>query len=211
VSGSVTRQRPERRLARVGPRSGLLEGAAQRHSPNQDERPADTRIDLIVVHGISLPPGEYGGEGIDQLFSNRLRPDTHPYYREVFELRVSSHLLIRRGGETVQFVQFIRRAWHAGHSCHQGRDRCNDFSVGIELEGTDEEPYTPIQYRRLARIISALRRAYPSIPPEGVVGHCHIAPGRKSDPGPSFRWDLLQRLRAHVERDLPGEPRCGVD
>jgi len=186
--------------------SGLLPAARQRHSPNQDCRPVGAVVELVVVHGISLPPGEFGGEGIDQLFHNRLDAEARPCYREIAGLRVSAHLLIRRDGEIVQYVPFHRRAWHAGLSCHRGRSGCNDFSVGIELEGADQVPYTPVQYRHLARVIAALRRAYPTIPPDGVVGHSDIAPERKTDPGPAFRWDLLLRLRARGEPDLP-DPR----
>ncbi len=182
--------------------SGWLQGAERHLSPNQDDRPGGARIELVLVHGISLPPGRFGGEGIDRLFTNRLDPSSHPYYAEIADLRVSAHLLIRRDGHLVQYVPFHRRAWHAGISCHEGREQCNDFSVGIELEGTDDTPYRPVQYRRLARVIAALRKAYPDIGPGNVVGHCHVAPGRKTDPGPAFRWRLLARLRHRAERGL---------
>jgi AmpD protein len=160
-------------------------------SPNCDERPAGAEPELIVIHGISLPPGQYGGPWIDALFTNTLDPDAHPYFAGIHQLRVSAHLLIRRDGEVVQYVPFHRRAWHAGASHYAGRERCNDFSVGIELEGSDDEPYEPVQYVRLADIITALERAYPHLSRERLVGHSDIAPGRKSDPGPAFLWQIL--------------------
>jgi AmpD protein len=174
--------------------SGLLVGARQVPSPNCDERPPGEEIDLIVIHGISLPPGEYGGPWIDALFSNTLDPGAHPYFAGIHQLRVSSHLLIRRDGELVQYVPFHRRAWHAGVSRYEGRERCNDFSIGIELEGTDESPYEERQYQRLAEVIAALEQAYPGISRRRLAGHSDIAPGRKSDPGPAFRWPLLLAL-----------------
>jgi AmpD protein len=171
--------------------SGLLCGARQVESPNCDERPAGAEPELIVIHGISLPPGQYGGPWIDALFTNTLDPDAHPYFAGIHQLRVSAHLLIRRDGEVVQYVPFHRRAWHAGVSHYAGCERCNDFSVGIELEGSDDEPYEPVQYVRLADIITALERAYPHLSRERLVGHSDIAPGRKSDPGPAFLWQIL--------------------
>lgn len=182
-----------------GIESGWLQQAERHPSPNQDDRPQGAAIELVVVHGISLPPGQFGGDGIDRLFTNRLNPCAHPYYAEIANLRVSAHLLIRRDGQLIQYVPFHRRAWHAGVSCHLGRERCNDFSVGIELEGTDNTPYRPVQYRQLARAIAALRNAHPGIRAADVVGHCHVAPGRKTDPGRAFRWDLLDRLRSNAE------------
>lgn len=164
-------------------------------SPNCDERP-DGDIDLIVVHGISLPPGEYGGPWIDDLFCNRLDSGAHPYFAEIAGLRVSSHVLIRRDGEVVQYVPFTRRAWHAGQSCYRGRAACNDFAIGIELEGDDETPYEAVQYERLAELITLLRRRFPAIGADAVVGHCDIAPGRKTDPGPAFDWQRLATLLA---------------
>ncbi|MGM0564550.1 MAG: 1,6-anhydro-N-acetylmuramyl-L-alanine amidase AmpD [Pseudomonadota bacterium] len=168
---------------------GRLEGPGVRFvaSPNRDEREGGD-IDLLVVHNISLPPGQYGGPGIEQLFTNSLDPAEHPYYREIHEFRVSAHALIRRDGEIVQFVPFDQRAWHAGQSSYCGRERCNDFSIGIELEGCDDEPFEPIQYRRLAALASALFEAYPKMGPERITGHSDIAPGRKTDPGPHFEW-----------------------
>jgi AmpD protein len=169
-----------------------LRDVRQLESPNSDDRPAGCAPELIVIHGISLPPGCYGGNAIDRLFTNCLDPDEHPYFREIAGLRVSSHLLIRRDGEVIQYVPFNRRAWHAGDSCFRGRRACNDFSIGIELEGQDEEAYTAIQYERLAEVIQALRRAYPGLAPDAIAGHSDIAPGRKTDPGPAFDWAGLQ-------------------
>lgn len=182
--------------------AGRLVPARAVDSPNCDERPLDSPINLLVIHGISLPPGEYGGPWIDDLFTNRLDPTAHPYFREVAGLRVSAHLLIRRDGEVVQYVPFERRAWHAGQSCYGGRERCNDFSIGIELEGDDERPYEAVQYRVLAEVCWALFEAYPSLSPQHVVGHCDIAPGRKTDPGPYFDWPQLRALLG--PRDLAG-------
>jgi AmpD protein len=179
---------------KLDPGAGLVSPARQAPSPNCDDRPPGVAIDLIVIHGISLPPGEFGGPWIDALFSNTLDPAAHPYFREIQALKVSAHLLIRRTGELVQYVSLLRRAWHAGQSCFAGRERCNDFSIGIELEGTDTLPYTDPQYQRLAAVIRLLRDAYPAITPERLVGHCDIAPGRKTDPGASFDWRRLQRL-----------------
>jgi AmpD protein len=151
-------------------------------------------VDLLVIHGISLPPGEFGGPWIDALFANNLDPGAHPFFEEISALKVSTHLLIRRGGELVQYVPLHRRAWHAGRSAFQGRERCNDFSIGVELEGADHVPYRDIQYERLKEVIMALRDAYPAITPERIAGHAAIAPGRKSDPGPAFDWMRLWRL-----------------
>ena len=184
--------------------TGLLSGARQVPSPNCDDRPPGTVPELIVVHGISLPPGEYGGPWIDRLFTNALPRDAHPYFAQVAELRVSSHLLVRRDGVVVQYVPCHRRAWHAGASSWAGRERCNDFSIGIELEGADHEPYDSTQYAMLARVITSLCRAYPSLSPERVVGHSDVAPGRKSDPGVAFDWPRLRALvRFEWEVALP--------
>jgi N-acetyl-anhydromuramoyl-L-alanine amidase len=166
-------------------------------SPNCDERPAGVEVSLVVLHSISLPPGEYGGDGIERFFTNRLDPAAHPYYREIQGLKVSSHFLIRRDGELVQFVPVERRAWHAGASCWRGRGRCNDFSVGIELEGTDDSPFADPQYATLARLLMDLRT---KLPLRDIVGHSDIAPGRKTDPGPRFDWP---RLFAALARPLP--------
>jgi len=165
-------------------------------SPNCDDRPEGCGISLIVIHGISLPPGEYGGTWIDDFFTNRLDAGAHPYFMEIKDFRVSSHLLIRRDGELVQYVPFTARAWHAGKSCYRARDACNDFAIGIELEGQDEEPYEEIQYRRLAELIQLLRGRFPAIGATDVVGHSDVAPGRKTDPGPAFDWSQVRRLLA---------------
>lgn len=163
-------------------------------SPNRDERPPGTELALIVVHGISLPPGRFGGGWIDRLFCNDLPADADPYFASIAGLKVSAHALIVRDGKVTQYVPFGLRAWHAGRSSHRGRTACNDFSIGIELEGTDDRPYTAKQYRALAALIRALRVAYPSLREADVVGHSDIAPGRKTDPGPSFDWRRLRRL-----------------
>ena len=175
--------------------SGLLSAAAFVPSPNCDDRPAGAIVELLVIHNISLPPGEFGGPGIVELFTNRLDPRAHPYYREIHGQKVSSHFLIRRDGELIQFVPCIRRAWHAGQSEWCGRGRCNDFSVGVELEGADDQPFTDSQYAVLAALARALKRAYPI---QECVGHSDIAtpPGRKTDPGPHFDW---ARFRAMLE------------
>jgi AmpD protein len=178
----------------VDPASGWMTQARRVESPNFDARPNGCNPDLIVVHGISLPPGEYGGPWIDYLFTNRLPPDEHPYFKEVAGLKVSSHLLIRRDGEIVQFLSINDRAWHAGVSAYQGRERCNDFSIGIELEGTDDSAYEPMQYRKLASVIAVLCDAYPSLSRDRIVGHSDIAPGRKTDPGIAFDWPRLRAL-----------------
>ncbi len=174
--------------------TGLVCGARQLPSPNQDERPAGCLPELIVVHGISLPAGQFGGPWIDALFTNGLDPAAHASFADIAPLRVSSHLLVRRDGELVQYVPLGRRAWHAGQSSHCGRERCNDFSIGIELEGADDVPYETVQYDVLARLIEALRRAWPSLRRAPVVGHSDIAPGRKTDPGPTFDWGRLAGL-----------------
>ncbi len=167
---------------------GLIRPARRVPSPNRDERPAGAVPELIVVHGISLPPGEFGGGEIEALFTNTLDWDAHPYFGEIRGLEVSSHLLIRRDGELVQFVPFPERAWHCGPSCFRGRPRCNDFSIGIELEGEDELPYEDRQYGVLAAVVAALREAYPAITNREIAAHSDIAPGRKTDPGPAFDW-----------------------
>jgi len=178
----------------LDPATGLLGRARQLPSPNCDERPPGMPVDLIVVHGISLPPGQFGGPWIDRLFTNQIAGHEHPFFAEIADLRVSAHALIRRDGEIVQYVPFHRRAWHAGQSNWEGRERCNDFSIGIELEGTDASAYEPVQYAMLARLIAELCRAYPSVSAERVVGHSEVAPGRKSDPGVAFDWPLLRAL-----------------
>ncbi len=165
--------------------AGYVDAARQLASPNCDERPVGEAITLLVVHNISLPPAEFGGDDIVRLFLNRLDCSAHPYYQSLAGLRVSAHFLIRRSGELLQFVSCQRRAWHAGVSAWRGRSACNDFALGVELEGTDDIAYSEAQYRVLADLARALRRAYPIA---DVVGHCDIAPERKTDPGPSFDW-----------------------
>ncbi|WP_033138118.1 1,6-anhydro-N-acetylmuramyl-L-alanine amidase AmpD [Aeromonas finlandensis] len=174
--------------------AGWCQQARQVLSPHHNERAAPDDISLLVVHGISLPPGEFGGPFIDDLFMGRLDPDAHPYFAGIHQLRVSAHCLIRRDGELVQYVPFGARAWHAGVSSWQGREACNDFSIGIELEGTDETPYTEAQYRALVGLTRAISVRYPAITHEKIVGHCDIAPGRKTDPGASFQWDYYRQL-----------------
>jgi len=179
---------------RIDRNNGIVAGARQVASPNCDDRPPGVEPELIVLHGISLPPGQFGGDAIDRLFTNTLPPAAHPYFEQVAGLRVSSHLLIRRDGELVQYVPLHRRAWHAGESCYCGRNTCNDFSIGIELEGTDDVPYADAEYERLAQLIPALIAAYPSLHRRRIVGHCDVAPGRKTDPGPSFDWQRFYSL-----------------
>ena len=157
-------------------------------SPNVDERPQQ-EISLIVIHNISLPPNQYGGEAVIELFTNTLNPETHPYYAEIAHLKVSSHFFIRRDGSLIQFASCLARAWHAGVSNWQGRERCNDFSIGIELEGSDFEAFEPHQYDTLKSLINALKQAYPI---QAITGHSDIAPDRKTDPGPYFDWSLIK-------------------
>jgi AmpD protein len=173
--------------------SGRLDAARHVASPNCDDRPAGAAVELLVIHNISLPPGEFGGAGIVDLFTNRLDPRAHPYYAAIAGLRVSAHFLIRRDGEVIQFVPCARRAWHAGVSSWCSRERCNDYSVGIELEGCDDRPFEAVQYERLVALTRALRARYPVA---GIVGHSDIAPGRKTDPGPCFDWTRFRALLA---------------
>lgn len=173
---------------------GWCEQARRVPSPHHNERASPDDISLLVVHGISLPPGQFGGPWIDDLFLGRLDPAAHPYFAEIYQLRVSAHCLIRRDGELVQYVPFGARAWHAGVSSWEGREACNDFSIGIELEGTDELPYEEAQYLTLAGLTRAMSGQYPAITPERIVGHCDIAPGRKTDPGDSFEWAHYRHL-----------------
>jgi AmpD protein len=170
---------------------GVAASATQIPSPNCDARPPDTAISLIVVHGISLPPGQFGGDAVARLFTNTLDPQADPYYPGIAHLKVSSHFFVRRDGSLVQFVPCARRAWHAGASSWRGRPSCNDYSVGIELEGTDDLPYASAQYLTLARVARALRRRYPI---RDMVGHSDVAPGRKTDPGAAFDWPRMGRL-----------------
>lgn len=171
--------------------AGIVSSARYVASPNCDERPAGCTVSLVVIHSISLPPGEFGGDAIEQLFTNRLSPEAHPYFATIAHLRVSAHFFIRRDGALMQFVPCDRRAWHAGESCWRGRSCCNDFSIGIELEGTDETTFTDKQYERLTQLLGALRKRYPL---RDIAGHSDIAPGRKSDPGPHFDWQRLPSL-----------------
>ncbi|MBK1721241.1 1,6-anhydro-N-acetylmuramyl-L-alanine amidase AmpD [Thiocystis violacea] len=175
--------------------AGWLATAERRPSPNLDSRPAQTEIDLLVIHNISLPPGEFAGDWIDDLFLNRLDPSAHPYFAPIAQIRVSAHLLIRRDGRLIQYVPFEERAWHAGVSCFQDRERCNDFSIGIELEGADHIPYTHLQYQALIDCTRHIQGRYPAVTPERITGHSDIAPGRKTDPGPAFDWP---RFRAAI-------------
>ena len=178
----------------IDPATGWLRDVVQVPSPNCDARPDGCVPELIVVHSISLPPGEFGGPAIDAFFSNALRAEEHPYYQEIIDLRVSAHVLIRRDGTLTQYVPFSQRAWHAGESQHCGRSFCNDFSVGIELEGVDDGPFEVAQYATLASLVRALEAAYPSLRGADIVGHSDIAPGRKTDPGPGFDWQHLAEL-----------------
>nr|VFK16516.1 MAG: AmpD protein [Candidatus Kentron sp. LFY] len=171
-----------------------LEGVRRTPSPNFDERPKGCAVELLVIHGISLPPGEFGGHFIEDLFLNRLDPKAHPFFSTIAGLHVSSHLLVRRSGEVIQYVPFHRRAWHAGASEFRGKTDCNDFSIGIELEGSDEVPYEYTQYQRLASLARLLMGAFPMITHDRIKGHSDIAPGRKTDPGPSFDWDGFRHL-----------------
>ncbi len=186
----------------VNPVDGLITPARLCRSPNRDDRPADVTLDAIILHGISLPPGQFGGTEIEDLFLNQLDWDTHPYFGEIRGMEVSAHLLIRRDGELVQFVPFTERAWHAGASSFRGRARCNDFSIGIELEGEDETPYDDQQYAVLPKVLQALCSAYPNLSPRELAGHCDVAPGRKSDPGPAFDWlRLYDALGEQLENE----------
>ncbi len=163
-------------------------------SPNYDDRPEGIEICLLVIHGISLPPGEFGSSCIEQLFCNTLDSGSHPYFERLKGLKVSAHLLIDRKGNVIQFVPFHKRAWHAGQSAYNGRENCNDFSIGIELEGADDVDYETIQYEMLADVITELQQAWPLLAGANIRGHCHIAPDRKTDPGPAFDWGRLYLL-----------------
>jgi AmpD protein len=172
----------------VSPDCGLIEPARQCRSPNQDARPLGAEPSMVVIHGISLPPGKFGGSEIEALFTNSLDFDAHPYFGEIRGLEVSAHLLIRRHGSVTQFVPFTARAWHAGESCFRGKTCCNDYSIGIELEGEDQTAYDDRQYDTLLSVLRAIFDAYPGITARDIAGHCDVAPGRKSDPGPAFDW-----------------------
>ena len=179
---------------KIDSQSSLLMDTPYVPSPNCDDRPDPDDISLIVVHGISLPPGQFGGPFVEQFFTNRLDPVIDPFFDEIKDVHVSAHLFISRNGEIIQFVPFDKRAWHAGQSLFEGRECCNDFSIGIELEGTDDGGYTASQYAQLAAAIAAIVQAYPSITQDRIVAHSDIAPGRKTDPGPSFDWAKLSHV-----------------
>jgi len=181
-------------MMQIDPATGLLLNVRHVPSPNCNDRPLGTTIDLLVIHNISLPPGEFGHPYVDAFFTNTLDETLHPYFAEIASLTVSSHCLIRRDGEIVQYVSFNKRAWHAGVSYFAGRENCNDFSIGIELEGTDHIPYTKEQYQVLAELMTTLKNVYPKITHDRIVGHETIAPTRKTDPGPAFDWPLLATL-----------------
>jgi AmpD protein len=176
--------------------TGLLTTAVYKPSSHCDERPEDTTIDMIVIHCISLPPEQFGTGDVEDFFCGKLDFASHSAYAAIAHLKVSAHLFIKRTGEIIQFVPFHQRAWHAGESFFAGKTRCNDFSIGIELEGTDDIPYERKQYEQLAGVIAVLKQAYPAITHDRIVGHVDIAPGRKTDPGPAFDWDYLKGLIA---------------
>lgn len=180
----------------IDKQTGLLEGVSYLASPNANQRPDQTIIDLLVIHSISLPPNQFGGDEIADFFTNQLDCSRHPFFEQIANLKVSAHLLIRRDGDLLQFVPFHKRAWHAGISEFAGRSNCNDFSIGIELEGCDDLPFEAIQYQQLVRVTGLLREAYPQITKSRIVGHSDIAPGRKTDPGPYFDWNYYQGLLA---------------
>jgi AmpD protein len=183
-------------LMQVDKVRGLLDGVRCALSPNFDARPAEASIEALVIHAISMPPGEYGGVDVERLFCNNLDFNCHLFYREIDGATVSAHLLIRRDGQVIQFVPFQARAWHAGASILDGRTRVNDFSIGIELEGSDYAPFEEAQYRALIEVTRALQAAYPGITPERIVGHADIAPERKTDPGPYFNWERYRHALA---------------
>ena len=183
-------------LLKLDSQHAWFESIRKHPSPHCDARPLGTEIELIVVHGISLPPGEFGGHFIEDLFTGTLDENIHPFFKEIAQLRVSAHLLIRRDGEVIQYVSLQQRAWHAGISSFQGRTQCNDFSIGIELEGCDDVPYTELQYQQLARIITTLQQTWSNLTQERIVGHSDIAPERKTDPGHAFDWHYLYQLLA---------------
>jgi AmpD protein len=177
---------------KIDKNNAWIENIYHNPSPNYDQRPIGTEIELLVIHAISLPPNEFGGQFIDQLFTNSLDANAHSSFAEIAHLRVSSHLLIRRNGDIIQYVSLQQRAWHAGVSSFAGRERCNDFSIGIELEGCDSIAYTDKQYQQLIKTVKLLQEVWPILTPDRIVGHCDIAPGRKTDPGPFFDWECLK-------------------
>ncbi len=175
--------------------AGWLQAVEIVRSPNYDARPDNANIKLVVIHGISLPPGEFGGKFIRHFFCNQLVASEHPYFADICEMQVSAHCLIERDGNIVQFVSFLNRAWHAGVSSWRGEQACNNFSIGIELEGTDDRAYSGVQYQRLGELIDSLLSHFPDIPSDGICGHSDIAPGRKTDPGSAFDWSQLDNLQ----------------
>ena len=179
---------------RYNKKTGWISGLRHCPSPNHDDRPDNSGIELLVIHGISLPPGQYGGDYIDQLFTNSLQADEHPYFKEICDLRVSSHLMIRRSGVITQYVPLNKRAWHAGESEFKGRSCCNDYSIGIELEGCDDESYEDAQYASLKQLTEIIMKHWPIIIQDHIVRHSDIAPGRKTDPGTAFDWQRYQGL-----------------
>ncbi len=186
--------------------TGRISGVRWCPSPNFGPRPEGANISLLVVHNISLPPGQFGGNAIERFFCNCLDASEHPYFETIAELKVSAHALIRRDGDVVQFVSLLERAWHAGRSCFRGEEECNDFSIGIELEGSDDIPYTPAQYARLAELSKLIMQAWPRITADRITGHCDIAPGRKTDPGPAFDWDYYHQCLSDLDamtREMP--------
>jgi len=192
---------------KINKETGLLSTARQVPSPNHDERPDAIEPSLIVIHNISLPPGKFGGKWVDALFTNVLPCDEDPFFAEIHELRVSSHLLVSRTGAITQYVPFHCRAWHAGVSQFQGQSVCNDFSIGIELEGTDDTAFTEAQYKALEKIIHVLINTYSGLDAEKITGHEHIAPGRKTDPGPFFDWKRLGKAFG-VKLPADAQARC---
>ncbi|MFV1982272.1 MAG: 1,6-anhydro-N-acetylmuramyl-L-alanine amidase AmpD [Thiohalomonadales bacterium] len=181
--------------------TGKIQGIHNITSPNCDDRPNSDNISLIVIHGISIPPGRFGGDYIEQLFTNNLSITEHPYFQEIINLRVSAHLLINREGVLTQFVPFNKRAWHAGESKYKGCESCNDFSIGIELEGVDDIPYTEEQYTQLAEVLQHLYDSYPLLSRDTMTSHSDIAPGRKTDPGQAFDWEYLN-LKLDIQYKL---------
>ena len=179
--------------------TGRISFARWTPSPNFGPRPDGAGISLLVVHNISLPPGQFGGREIEDFFCNQLDHSAHPYFKTIEGVQVSAHLLIRRDGALVQFVSLLDRAWHAGRSCFEGQEECNDFSIGIELEGTDDTPYTTEQYRMLAKVADLIMTAWPDVTANRITGHCDIAPGRKSDPGPAFDWQYFRAALQAVQ------------
>ncbi len=191
INNNQSQYKFQYKLMKIDKNSGKIQGVHTIASPNHDQRPNSDDISLIVIHGISIPPGRFGGGYIEQLFTNKLSITEHPYFQEIINLRVSAHLLINRDGIITQFVPFHERAWHAGESKYKGREHCNDFSIGIELEGVDDIPYTEEQYTQLAEVLHKLYDLYPLLSRHTMTGHSDIAPGRKTDPGQAFDWDYL--------------------